>query len=59
MRKSQEDSGGGRGETVSDGWSQAGRTGEIEMVPRRFERELEEMEKATGDALRTNPLGRD
>lgn len=30
-----------------------------EMVPRRFERELEEMEKATGDVLRTNPLGRD
>lgn len=42
-----------------DGVRREGRVNpETETVPRRFERELEEMGNAAGDALRTNPLGR-
>lgn len=41
-----------------DGVRREGRVNpETGTVPRRFERELEEMGKAAGDALRTNPLG--
>lgn len=44
---------------VMDGVRQEGRVNpETGTVPRRFERELEEMGKAAGDALRTNPVGR-